>query len=103
MASPFCRYEYRVDFSHKIKKILVNDYGLKDSYELDKTISCMLDEYSIYERYEPCKKSFIRRISSLIFYPIIIIFMPFKWFFTGTLQYDGNEKIGRFLKWLVEG
>lgn len=103
MASPFCRYECRVDFSSQIKKTLINDYELKDSYELDEIISCILEEYSIYESYEPHRKNFIRRINSLIFYPLIYISMPFKWFFTGNLYYDGNKKIGRFLKWLVEG
>jgi hypothetical protein len=103
MASPFCRHESRLNYAPIIKKTLTNDYGVVDSYELVKAIDCMLEEYSIYERRKPKRKCFARRIGNLLFYPLVFLSMPFKWFFTGSAKYDVNTKIGGFLKWLLEG
>ena len=80
--------EKNIDFTYKRTGIIENTDA-----EISDFIICEPQKVS---------SSFLLRLSYLIWLPmafLLLLFLPFKWLFTGTLKFETTGHLGWFLNW----
>ena len=93
------------ELAHEIYNVLtaegIIDFG---KYDRAETVDIINEEVKMFSVHKPQKVSsnFLLRLSYLIWLPMcimFILFLPFKWLFTGTLKFEISGKLEWFIDW----